>query len=171
MVQELGKTLFLGDFEMTMNLSAKLTELLTNLDSVTEAANVADKAYNVAVGTPEAYKPFGTDNTTAVQNNAVVFKAVINASLAIAIMRGPVTEETRLQAILDIAYWRLSEAEALVARLDANTGWWARNISRDLQRATRPVCMDFAQLPPNEVNKDDALLKAVANWLHNKLAS
>ena len=171
--ENLSTPLFLGDPEMVMNLSVKLTALLTNLETITEAANVADKAYNVSVGTPEAYKPFGADNPSAVQNNAVAFKAVINASLAIAAMRweGKVTEERRLQAILDIAYWHLNEVEVLVARLYANATWWARNISRDLKRATRSVCMDFTELPPNEIGKDDALLKAVANWLHNKLAS
>ncbi len=156
---------------MSMNLSAKLTALLTSLKAIAEAANVANRAYNAEIGMREVYTPFGTDNPSAIQDNAVVLKAVINASLAIAIMRGPLTEQARSQAIADIAYWRLSEQEALVTRLYANATWWVRNISRDLQRATRPVCMDFAELPPNEVSKDDALLMAVASWLHKKLAS
>jgi hypothetical protein len=154
---------------MTQNLSARLTAIVTNLDCIIGAANATDKAYNATIGKPENYKEFGADDVNAVQNNGLMLRVVINGSLAIAELRGDVTDNGRLKAIHDIADWKLTTVEAQVVRLIANAAWWSRNLSRSLERAAREVCMDFASLPEHEVVKDDNLLKANATYVLAKL--
>lgn len=165
------------------NLSRRITAVVTNLGNVTDFANVTDKAYNGTVGTPEKHQPFGADNFNMMISNGHMQRAVLNASLIIAQLRGDMSDVGRTQVIQDIADWDLDENEEFIVRCIANATWWVGNAAKDLKRVERPICQDYGTLiavtgdaetdeaNAKEVVKDDNLLRANAVLLLQKLNS
>ncbi len=144
-----------------MTLSDRISALLTNLDARIILGNEAEKAYAEATG--GTYTPYDASSANAVLNNGPVPKAVANASLTVAGFREETDEPSeagREQALRDIAAGRLKKAEVLALRLQANTGWDARSMSRGVER-----------LKTNENHVDFTLLKTKVKELDTQVAA
>lgn len=160
-----------------MTRSQLLTALITTPGYLLETANAAEQAY--AKATNGKFDPITADQVDRIQNNIPVARAVLNASLALVVMRGHDGDQARVKAITDIAEWNLSADEKTVVRLFTNATWWVRNANRDFARTARPICKDYGQLleeadagdstAQGEVVKDDVLLQAVAAVTLQKL--
>lgn len=155
---------------MTQNLTTRVSNILVSVEARAALGNKADAAYAKATG--GKYTPFTTADVGPVANNAIVPKAVLNASLCIAALRGDNSDEGRLNALHSIAYGTLSDVELTIVRTQANTGWDARSLSRDLGRLTsNPNHVDFLALNEQTKKLDDVVAQAVAQGILDILQS
>lgn len=165
---------------LTKNPFVIVTGIFRAPEKCLEAANAADKAYADATG--GTHTPFGLDQPETLATNVAGLFAVDSAANALACMwfgldsDGRVDPDNYVTTLQTIMNDGLSPIEKYVVMNFANATWRAgqpfRNMAtKPLDRLTRPVNMQFNELPPNEQAKDWVQIAAAAKFLLEKIES
>ncbi len=162
-----------------MSIFSMVTKMFQSVNFSVAAANNADKAYADGTGNPQDHVPFGEDQPEKVAVNVAGVYAVDTAANIIAVRRyglagGRVHPDAYTTALEDIYNGNLDADERYVINNCANLSWRAGQPFRGittapLARITRPVNMQFNELPVHEQDKDMTQIQAGAAFLLEQL--